>query len=56
MKEKVAIITGASRGTGKEIAIYLAQLGYFTILIARNSELLQQVQRKIIEAGGKAIF
>ena len=39
--EKVAIITGASRGIGREVAKGLAQDGYNVILIARTeSELL----------------
>ncbi len=33
-----ALITGGSSGIGKEIAIYLSQLGYDLILVSRNPE------------------
>jgi 3-oxoacyl-[acyl-carrier protein] reductase len=54
--EKVAIVTGASRGVGKELAVYLAKLGYRVVLIARNEALLQQVSRQINEDSGAATF
>ena len=49
---KVAIITGASKGIGKAIAIGLAELGYQTILIGRNRDDLNKVAGEIIKAGG----
>lgn len=56
MEKKLAIVTGASRGVGKELAIYLAKLDYFVVLIAKNSLLLNQVCQNITEDGGKAVF
>ena len=56
MKEKIAIVTGASRGVGKAIAKHLAQTGYFVILLARDSTALSQVCDEITNAGGKAVF
>jgi short-subunit dehydrogenase len=56
MREKVAIITGASRGVGKELAIHLAASKYFVILIARDEKLLEQVCDEIHSTGGKAAF
>jgi short-subunit dehydrogenase len=56
MENKVAIVTGASRGVGRELAIYLAKSGYFVILLARNTELLNNVTQEIIDAGGKATY
>jgi short-subunit dehydrogenase len=53
MKNKVAVVTGASRGVGKELAMYLAKLDYFVVLIARNNTLLRQVAQDITEKGGK---
>ena len=44
---KVALITGASRGIGKTIAIGLAKEGYKTILIARSEEKLNSVKKEI---------
>lgn len=37
MKEKYALITGASRGIGKSIATALAEHGYHLVLICKNS-------------------
>jgi uncharacterized protein len=46
---KKAMITGASRGLGKEYALQLAQKGYDLLLIARNDERLKKLQAEIIE-------
>ncbi|MCZ7602546.1 MAG: SDR family oxidoreductase [Melioribacteraceae bacterium] len=46
-KVKTAIITGASRGIGKSIAIGLAQEGYKTILLARNEVKLIETKNEI---------
>ena len=56
MKEKIAIVTGASRGIGKAVAEFLASKNYFVILIARNKELLEKNCAQIISAGGKATY
>lgn len=44
---KTAIITGASRGIGREIAIGLAAESYKTVLIARDEEKLSEVKSEI---------
>jgi len=56
MKEKIAIVTGASRGVGKELATYLAASGYFVILLARDEKSLAEICKTIHIAGGKASF
>lgn len=56
MQEKIAIVTGASRGVGKDIAKYLAESGYFVILLARDGEKLEQVSNEIQENKGKSAF
>ena len=42
-----AIITGGSKGIGKEIALQLAERGYNLLLVARNSYELQMVKEEI---------
>lgn len=49
---KIAIITGASKGIGKAIAIGLAQLNFQTVLIGRNKDDLIKVAREINEKFG----
>ena len=39
-----ALITGASSGIGRDIAIYLASLNYDLILVGRNKEKLEELQ------------
>jgi len=51
---KTAIVTGASRGIGRAIAIRLAKEGARTILCARDADLLNHAVREIEEAGGAA--
>ena len=46
---QIAIITGASRGIGRAIAIGLAKEGYKPILIARSKDHLEAVANEIIE-------
>ena len=53
---KVAIITGASSGIGKAIAINLAQRGAIVVLSARREEELQEVVRLIEQQGGTASY
>ncbi len=51
---KTAIVTGASRGIGKEVAIGLARESYKTILIARNEEKLNETKSEVDKVvGGK---
>ncbi|MHA2287681.1 MAG: SDR family oxidoreductase [Promethearchaeota archaeon] len=47
LAEKVAIITGASKGIGKAISLKFAANDMKVILAARNIELLQQVKDEI---------
>lgn len=42
-----ALITGASSGIGKELAIYLSSLGCDLILVARDKEKLQELQEQL---------
>jgi NAD(P)-dependent dehydrogenase (short-subunit alcohol dehydrogenase family) len=51
---RLAVITGASKGLGKEMAAALAQAGAAVVLVARNRSLLEKVKAEIVERGGKA--
>ena len=55
LDNRVAIITGASSGMGKEIAMLFAQEGASVVAIARRKELLQGVIDGIIAKGGRAM-
>lgn len=46
-QDKIAFITGASRGIGKTVAIGLAHDGYRVCLLARSRDLLQNVADEI---------
>lgn len=50
-----ALVTGASSGIGKEIAKYLAKLGYDLIVVARNTEKLNNLKKEIKEADVRVI-
>ena len=52
---KVAIVTGAGQGIGKEIATKLAQQGANVALVDLNPETANDVAREIKELGRKAI-
>lgn len=42
-----ALITGASNGIGREMAIYLSELGYDLIVVARNNDKLNQLKKDL---------
>lgn len=54
LQDKVAIVTGASRGIGEAIARAYAQSGAKVVLAARKLEGLERVAAEIREAGGEA--
>jgi NAD(P)-dependent dehydrogenase (short-subunit alcohol dehydrogenase family) len=51
---KVALITGASKGLGKAMALSLAAEGAKLALVSRNEEQLNDVARQIRELGAEA--
>lgn len=51
LKDKVAIITGASRGIGKGIALALAREGCHLVACARNEEQLLQLKEEVERYG-----
>ena len=52
--EQVVIVTGASRGIGKGIAIALAEAGATVICAARDVSKIEEVVAEIVAQGGKA--
>jgi len=55
MKDQSIIITGASSGIGKELALQYAKEGAWLTLAARNKEKLEEVAESCRNAGGKAL-
>lgn len=51
---KAALITGASKGLGKAMAVALGAAGARIALVSRNLEQLNEVGRAVQEAGGDA--
>ncbi|MGF6637077.1 NAD(P)-dependent dehydrogenase (short-subunit alcohol dehydrogenase family) [Paraburkholderia sp. MM5496-R1] len=54
LQGKIALVTGASRGIGEEIAKLLAEQGAHVIVSSRKLEDCETVARGIKEAGGSA--
>lgn len=42
-----ALVTGASSGIGRDMALYLSELGHDVIIVARNEHLLHEVAQKM---------
>jgi short-subunit dehydrogenase len=53
--DKVVMITGASSGIGRGLAVELARRGAKLGLVARRAEVVDEVVREIEAAGGKAL-
>lgn len=54
LENKLALVTGASRGIGAATAIALAAKGAHVILTARSATALEEVEQTIFDAGGSA--
>lgn len=55
LKNKTAVITGASDGLGREIALKLAKEGVNLVLIARNQEKLEAVKAECLQNGAPKV-
>ena len=54
LNNKVAIITGSSRGIGKGIALRYAELGAKIIVSSRKIDACEEVVKEIVDSGGIA--
>ncbi|HAA20442.1 MAG TPA: short-chain dehydrogenase [Cytophagales bacterium] len=54
LEGKVAVVTGASKGIGKAIAMGLAQAGAKVVVSSRSQEAVDEVAEAIVDAGGEA--
>jgi 3-oxoacyl-[acyl-carrier protein] reductase len=54
LKDKVAVVTGASQGIGRETALALAEAGAKVVVAARNEEKLVALAGAIADSGGEA--
>ena len=52
---KVAVVTGASRGIGKAIALALADAGADVVVAARNKKLIEETASEIRNKGRRAL-
>jgi 3-oxoacyl-[acyl-carrier protein] reductase len=52
---RVALVTGASRGIGRAVAVELTRAGAHTALIGRDVQLLDGVASEVHALGGKAV-
>lgn len=55
LKDKVALVTGASQGIGRATAVALAAAGARVVAAARNEQKLAEVVAEIAAAGGEAL-
>lgn len=54
-RENVIIVTGASFGIGRQLALQFADCGAWLVLAARNAERLEEVSKQCHQRGGTAI-
>ncbi len=55
LRGKVAVVTGASRGIGREIAVALVREGMDVALVARDKALLDELKSEMEKQGGRAL-
>lgn len=56
LKDKVAIITGATRGMGRAAAVLFARSGAKVVATGRSEAEGAETERQMIEAGGEGVF
>jgi NAD(P)-dependent dehydrogenase (short-subunit alcohol dehydrogenase family) len=56
LKDQVAIVTGASQGIGRSLALALAEAGVQVALVSRNGSALEQAAAEIEALGARALI
>ena len=54
LKDRIALITGASRGIGRAVALKFASEGAHVVALARNALELESLDNEINKIGGSA--
>ncbi|MCB1511602.1 MAG: SDR family NAD(P)-dependent oxidoreductase, partial [Hyphomicrobiaceae bacterium] len=54
LKDKLALITGASRGIGRAVALEMSRQGAHVIIVARRVGALEDLDDEIRAGGGSA--
>ncbi len=55
MDQKIVLVTGASSGIGREVALKLAEAHQTVVLTARRREILEQLEREISARGRRVV-
>ena len=56
LKDRVAVVSGASSGLGQQMALALARHGANLVILARRVERLEEFKPKLIEAGAGKVL
>lgn len=56
LKDKVAVVSGASSGLGQQMAMALARQGANLAILARRMERLEEFKPKLVKAGAKKVI
>ncbi|MBQ8985183.1 SDR family oxidoreductase [Candidatus Saccharibacteria bacterium] len=56
LKDKIAVVSGASSGLGQQMALAFARQGATLVILARRMERLEEFKPKLEKAGAKEVF
>jgi len=55
LEDRVAVVTGGSRGIGEEVAVAMAEAGADVVPVARSEDALAETVERVGEAGGESM-